>query len=38
MKEKEMGRACNTHGGDGKCIHSFYWKTLTDETSKETLA
>lgn len=24
---------CSTHGGDGKCVHSFDWKTWKEETT-----
>jgi hypothetical protein len=25
-----VGRICNTHGGDKKCVHNFSLKTLRD--------
>jgi hypothetical protein len=36
MKEDEVGRAYGTHGGVERCLQSFGWEILKEETIGKT--
>jgi hypothetical protein len=36
MRVGEMGRACSMYAEDEKCMQSFGWKVLREETTRKT--